>query len=210
MHYSHSGFFNFIAKRFGNRARYFLKKWSHANIVIIKTKAKIFFLRKCLKQNTVPQHLRFLYNNNISFFSKYSSTSYNSVVLRSIKCTLRIEISDLYKHLRFLQHNLLLYLRFMYSWILLFLTILSRNSGYFSVFLLTKRIIESTTNYSGYLVEEEFLPQFCLLLIITASSLSSPSIDNYKLKLRSHLPALPNFLFPLFRIHQRTLLIISN
>jgi len=88
----------------------------HTNVTVIKTKEKISFLRECQKRNLVPQHLRKLCNI-ISFYNSNSIRAYNKLIFRSIKFLMKIEKSDLYKYLRVLQHNLLVYTRLLYSWI---------------------------------------------------------------------------------------------
>jgi len=111
----HFSFFKFIDHCFGNDVKQYLKNWIGINRDIIATKNKIFFLRECRSRDLCPQHLFKFMNSKISFFDDNSISSYRNFVRVSIKRLLQIEISDAFKRLQFLQHNLLRCSKFLFD-----------------------------------------------------------------------------------------------
>lgn len=118
-------------------------------------------------------------------------------MLRTIRCILKIEISDLHRHLRALQHNLLLCTCSLYSWIpSSFLDNFFKKQWLFFRSFFNKEDLR-ITNKLHWLSSKYNVPIRSLSPVNYYCTIPPlPSIDKYKSKLRSHDHSSPSSLPP--------------
>lgn len=102
-HDSTKGFFNFISYNFGHHTTYTLKDWIKLNHRLIKTINKIWFLKRCVKDNIFPPHILHAINNCFYISNYNSRCKFNTLSISFMHKLVRIKIDDAFCDQRFLR-----------------------------------------------------------------------------------------------------------
>jgi len=100
--------FNFILDNFGPQCASLLKRWIDIHYKIIRAHSKIQFLKHCKAMKVVPQHITHLTkaSYNLKFFHYKANRKLSGLLIDFKSQLIRIEISDLYGYIRFLNKEL--------------------------------------------------------------------------------------------------------
>lgn len=94
-------FFNYISYHFGHNSVLSFKSWIKYRKIIIKSRLKAEFLRKCIRLNIIPRHLStILPNFSTNLTSSRSISALKLCRHRFIRKLLQIELSDTYSCIR--------------------------------------------------------------------------------------------------------------
>lgn len=94
-------FFHYISFLFGHNSVLLFKSWIKYRKILIKSRLKTEFLRKCIRLGIVPSHLAtFLSNFDTNLSCRRSINSFKHCKRRFIKKLLQIELSDTYSCIR--------------------------------------------------------------------------------------------------------------
>lgn len=99
MRHTSISFFNFILMTFGDIPVKFMKLWINYQMSIIRNRVRIKFIKFCIHNDIMPQHLQFIHNSKLNFshfslMSKFKHLKY-TLTLHLLKMELNDDPLDL-------------------------------------------------------------------------------------------------------------------